>query len=100
MRPEVNGVPLEMEIDTGTSLSIMSEQTKRQKLPNLKAKPSSVVLKNYTGEQLTVLGQMEVDVYYKGQEARLQIHIVDSTGPILLGRDWLEWLKLDWHDIK
>ena len=65
VRPEVNGVPLEMEIDTGASLSIMSEQTKQQKFPNLEVKLSLVVLKTYTGEQLTVLGQMEVDLYYK-----------------------------------
>ena len=56
-------------------------------------------LKTYTSEKLTVLGECEVTVEYNGQTKLLPIAIVSGDGPSLLGRNWLEQLRLDWHRI-
>ena len=54
---KINNAEVIMELDTGASLTIMSESTLKQKLPNLKLQASTVMLKTYLGEQLKVLGQ-------------------------------------------
>ena len=65
---KINNEEVVMELDTGASLTIMSENTLKQKLPNVKLQPSTVILKTYSGEQLKVLGQAQVKVTYKAQE--------------------------------
>ena len=82
---KVNNVEVVMELDTGTSLTIMSEKTLKHKLPHLELQPSAVILKRYSGEQLTVLGQAQVKVAYKNQEIEAPL-IVAGDGPTLFGR--------------
>ncbi len=38
-------------------------------------------------------------VTYLQQTHRLSILVVPGNGPTLLGRDWLETIKLDWQSI-
>ena len=40
----------------------MSEKTLEHKLPHLELQPSAVILKTYSGEQLTVLGQAQAKI--------------------------------------
>jgi len=40
-----------------------------------------------------------VPVVYKQQELLLPLIVVDGDSPPLLGRNWLEQLKLNWHNI-
>ena len=47
-----------------------------------------------------MLGVMNVEVQYKQQRKSLKLTIVSGKGPSLLGRDWLQHLKLDWGEIK
>ena len=54
----------------------------------------------YSGEAIPVLGSREVEVKYKDQVARLPLIIVKGVGTSLLGRNWLQTLRLDWHEIK
>ncbi len=83
-------------------LSIMSEKTYHMlwttdARPSLL--PSSARLSTYTGEQISVLGAITVDVLYQHQQYQLQMLIVPGTGPTQLGRDWLQCLRLDWARI-
>ena len=89
-----------MELDTGASLTIMSESTLKQKLPNLKLQASTVMLKTYSGEQLKVLGQAQVKVTYKTQEVEAPLIVVAGDGPTLFGRNWLQMIQLDWKNIR
>ena len=98
----VNGADLSMELDTGATLSIISEETYRKlfsagKAPTLKA--SKAQLKTYTGEVIQILGEIEVKIQYKGQEKKLNLLVVAGKGPSLLGRDWLNHIKLDWSQL-
>ena len=62
-------------------------------------KPTNATLKTYTGEQIKPLGAISVQVEATEQKQQLELLIVPSDGPSLLGRDWLRCLKLDWTGI-
>ena len=87
---EVEGQQLSLEIDTGASLSLISEETRKRLWPNKRLLPTTVKLQTYSGEALTVRGTMIVRVRHGGQEAQLSLLVVNGEGPSLLGRDWLK----------
>ena len=66
---KVNGIDLEMELDTGATLSVISEQTYHKLFFAGKALPLKTIttqLTTYTGEAIEILGEVEVTVQYKG----------------------------------
>ena len=88
----LDGVLTQMEVDTGASLSVISEET----LATVRIGPcftlwkSTKKLKTYTGEEILVLGVCTFSVYYENTEPRkLDIVVVKGKGPSLWGRDWL-----------
>ena len=67
----VNGTLIDMEVDTGASLSIISEATYAYLQGQGKASPlmdTDVVLRTYTGEEVRPEGSLEVKVAYEGKE--------------------------------
>ncbi len=83
---EVNGHPLEMEVDTGAAVSLAPESAVATLLSTTQLQSSNIVLKTYTGEQIPVKGVMSVDVRYGQQHHRdLKLLIVQEGGPCLLG---------------
>ena len=98
----VNGIPLSMEVDTGASVSIISLET-FQTIQNgdaiLELKESNVRLQTYTGESIGTRGLTQVPVTHHGQTLSLPLTVTEGKGPTLLGRDWLEALRLDWRTI-
>ena len=95
----VNKVDLPMELDTGASVSIISESTYFSFFRSTPLQPSEATLKSYTGESITVCGQIEVFVEYADQTATLPLVVVQGNGATLLGRNWLEEICLDWNAI-
>ncbi len=96
---EIEGIPVKMEVDTGATLSIMSYSTLSSTWPEAltpEIKPTQAKLRTYTGEKIVVKGAIDVKVKYGGQEAEVSLIIVDGQGQTLLGRDWLQYLRLDW----
>ena len=61
----VNDTPITMKVDTGASLTLLSEQTLEQVLPNLSLSPSDAKLCAYMGEPIPVLGALQVSVQYQ-----------------------------------
>ena len=94
----LNQAEVDMEVDTGASISVMSESTfmNTWKGSGPKLQSSDVCVKTYSGESLDVIGSIDVDVEYEGQKASLRLQIIAGDGPTLLGRDWLHKLKLNW----
>ena len=92
----VDGVNITMELDTGSAVSIVSEDVFSHRWPRQKLVDSALQLCTYSGEVLKVLGKWEAKVEHKGQVARLPVMVVKGSGPSLLGRNWLEQLKVDW----
>ena len=98
----VNGASLTMEVDTGASVSLISENTYRTtwtaaKRPPLQ--PSDTRLYTYSGELIEVLGAITVTVCYKQQTKQLSLLVVPTDGPALFGRDWLQAIVLDWRQL-
>ena len=60
---------------------------------------STVSLRTCTGEQREVLGSVSVQVEYKDQHECLPLLVVKGSGSSLLGRNWLQKLRLDWPEI-
>ena len=53
----------------------------------------------YTGEQVLILGTLMTHALYKEQSHCLPLYVVKGNGPSLLGRDWLNFFRLDWKEI-
>ena len=93
----VDNVVLEMELDTGAAITIISEAKYKEHFSATKLRESSTILKTYSGERLKVVGEIEVKVEYENQNAK---SVVVGDGPNLLGRNWLQLIRLNWHSIK
>ena len=48
---------------------------------------------------IRVLGQATVEVKYRAYRGRHTLTIVKGGGPALIGRDWLQHIRLDWANI-
>ena len=89
-----------MEVDTGAAVSVMSKETFLN-LPGKRGKlvPTQLKLRTYTGETVIPLGVGRVHVTLGNQKLELPITVVDGNVPTLMGRDWLQKLKLDWESL-
>ena len=96
---QINDIPIIMELDTGAGVSIVSEQTWLDKLKQPKLQPCSLRLQSYPSKPLDVLGVCTVKVTIKDNTVSLPLVVIKGDGISLLGRNWLEQIKLDWHEI-
>ena len=87
-----------MEVDTGASLTVISEMTMEQ-IPHLEITPVAAKLRTYTGEVITPVGQANVHVKYEDQEKVLTVIVTPGSGPSLLGQNWLHHIRLNWKQI-
>ena len=95
----VNKVDIQMELDTGAAVSVMSEITYVSFFRSIPLQPSSLLLKSYTGDPITVHGTFDVQVAHAGQDLSLPLVVVQGNGANLFGRNWLNVIKLDWGSI-
>lgn len=96
----VDGKEIDMDIDTGAAVSIISEKIFQATFQKVPLEAASIKLKTYTGEVMPVLGQFEATVSYKQQTEQLPVIVVKGSGPALCGRNWLKKITLDWKEIK
>ena len=99
---EINGREVEMEVDTGATYSLISNDTYLQLWPKEGRPPlrkTDIKLRTYTGEKVTIRGCLQVSVKYQRQQEDLHLLVVAGSGPSLLGRDWLQKLRLDWASL-
>ena len=82
----VNEKPVTFEVDTGATVTILSQEVYRHLFPNLKLDPSSMLLKSYTGDQVKVLGEVQVAVSYGEQKGNYTLYVVKGNNSCLLGR--------------
>ena len=90
----IEGVDLEMEVDTGAAASIMNYT---RDFKNLALRPVNKTLHACTGTPLDIAGQILVDVEYNDQRLTLPLLIVraEKYAPPLLGRVWMPKICLD-----
>ncbi len=95
----INEKELAMEVDTGASVTLMSYSQFQTLWPQAIVRPTNCVLKTYFGEQIPIKGEVDVTVEHNQQKLTLPLLLVGTEGPALLGRNWLERMKLDWRNI-
>ena len=101
---DVNGTTLQMEIDTVSALTLISQETFSKLWPQGEApqlEKTSLRLRTNSWEELKVIGRAAVRVCCGGQVVEdLGLVVIGGKGPSLLGRDWLGKLWLDWGAIR
>ena len=97
----IEGVPLEMELDTGAAVSIVSYVDYLKHFCHIPLSATTRQLHGYSGSSLVVAGEISVKVKYNVQECQLPMLVVkaDKEAPPLFGRSWLQGIKLDWPAI-
>lgn len=96
---KINNLFLDFEIDSGSPVTIISEDDKRAHFRASELQPTDTKLVSYCGTGINVLGCFNVCVN-SGVECRdLRMYVVKSKRKPLLGREWLRELKLDWNKI-
>ena len=90
----MDGKEILMEVDTGAAVSLISLATKKQLFPQKELLDSTLVLTTYTGEQMVVVGRMQVEVNYGETNKLLFLYVVEGQGPSLMGREWLNEIKI------
>eukprot|EP00731_Ephydatia_muelleri_P015743 Em0009g167a len=96
---QINGRPVDMELDTGSAVTILNEKTWKETLDRPKLQKSNNKLKSYSGHQIAVLGEVMAKVTVNQQTKVLTATVAGTSHNNLLGRDWLQVLKLDWAEI-
>lgn len=95
----LNGRSVQMEVDTGAAVSVMSLSCYERVKVDHKLEKSNLKLKTYTGEIVSPEGVGQVKVEYQGQDFQLPITVVKGNVPNLMGRDWLSRLRLKWDEL-
>ena len=88
-----------MEIDTGASVTIMGLKTWKKLNNNKSLEPTKLRLKSYMGNSIHVIGQTKVPVQLDSLWWELPLIVVDGDSPTLLGRNWLQHMKLPGKEI-
>ena len=97
VRLSINGKPITIELDTGAAVSVISDKILHSCFPEAQVSKSDMVLKTYTGECMRVIGEWRVNVQYQdGKPHQLNLVVIKGNSPILLGRNWLQRIHLDW----
>lgn len=94
----INGIELEMLIDTGASLSAISEKMFNELFSNFKVNDDNVILQSYSG--LKVTGAINVSIKFKNLSKMLKIVVVENGGPAILDRDFLRLFKIGLSNVK
>ena len=98
--PQVAGVKLKMELDTGSALTVISVHDYKRLFSHLPLKRTKLLLKTYTGQKVRPKGKIKVSVTYRDKTQQLNLYVLKNGGPPLLGREWLRKIQLDWSTIK
>ena len=90
---------IDLELDTGASMSVINENTYNQLKNSAVLKKTQMILRTYSGEKIIPIGMIDVSVIYQNREHKLPLVVVPG-GPNLLGRNWLREIRLNWRDIQ
>jgi transposase InsO family protein len=97
----LSGAKVPMEVDTGAIASVMNFLDYEKHLKHLPLQPTNKTLTAYGGMEIPVIGEVTVEITYGDQMASLPLYIVKvkDHAPPLLGRMWLQHLRLDWANL-
>ena len=82
----VIGKPLEMEVDTGPAVSLISKEMLEAMFPAAPLSKPSLALCTYTSQPIPVIVEVSVQVQHNGYTGTHKLVVVGSKGPTLLYR--------------
>lgn len=93
-RVDINGVSLEMEIDTGSPVTVISKNCFDRLTGIEKLDKSKIILKGYSGELIYPVGKFDADIQWEGAHHVIPVHVIERGRPPLLGRDFLKKFEI------
>ena len=90
-----------MELDTGAVVSLIMERTYKQKFSHVPMRASTQKLHTSSGDSLKVVRKITADILHEGVHHQLPLIVihVEAYVPSLLGRNWLDQIRLNWSKI-
>ena len=90
----VEGEMLEMEVDTGSTVAMISTADHKRVLQHIPLNPTSRCFHVYAGAKLEPVGEIWTNVTFSNRTERLPLVVVNAEryAPPLLGRNWLDVL--------
>ena len=97
---EVAGRDLELDVDTGASVTVLPHHVYSKYLKHVQLQKSKIAVQSYSGQPLRAVGEATVPVRYGDQYTmgRMLVARAPSKPPVL-GRNWLQSIKLDWQSL-
>ena len=89
VEPCIDDKNINMQLDTGSSLTLMSCADFVKYFGNKLLCDSNVVMITYSGEKLKSLGYALIKMLLNDKVNELKLHVVDVHALSLMGRDWL-----------
>lgn len=91
----INKVELQFQIDSGSSVSAISEKTYNNFFSDVPLSQSNKFLFSYNGGSIKSLGKAQMPVSYLGKTKCIAIFVICDGGPPILGRDFIELFNLE-----
>jgi hypothetical protein len=95
----VNGVPVTFVIDTACPVALIPLEMYKKCFKNIPLRPAQLRLSSYSKHSVPVNGYIEVDVRYHNVTHRLPLYVTEGDDACLLGRQWLEKIRINWHKV-
>ncbi|XP_031347132.1 uncharacterized protein K02A2.6-like isoform X2 [Photinus pyralis] len=93
---------IDMEVDTGASVSLISVDTRNKYFKDIPICKSRLKIKTVQGDQLQIVGEMMVKVKCIESDVKYELPLVVVLSKIefipLLGRNWLNMLLPRWRE--
>lgn len=86
---QINGVQMNVACDTGAPISLMSKGLFNQIFGNKQLKQCTTRFSSYGGENITVFGEFNALISYRGQSSEILFVVTDTKNPPLLARNFL-----------
>ncbi|UYV78594.1 hypothetical protein LAZ67_16002094, partial [Cordylochernes scorpioides] len=94
IKVRVEDTLMTFEIDTGSCLTLISEKDFKRYFPDVQVKEAGIIVKTYDGTVVPILGEIDVKVDFRGTIAKLRAVVVRGERKALLGREWINVLKI------
>ena len=94
-----NDIPVTFVIDTACPVTIIPVSFYEKHFKSRPLQSSPLKLSSYTKHTVPVNGFLEVDVAYRGRHFCLPLYVTNGDEACLLGRQWLEKIRIDWHKV-
>ena len=83
------------------SFPLITERTYKQKFSHIPMRASTQKLHTCSGDSLKAVGKITADILHEGVHHQLPLIVVNVEAhvPSLLGRNWLDKIRLNWSKI-